>query len=221
VNVHRCPVTCDQVHRYYYYSRTSIRSYEQQRVHNARVCNTIDMRTGGHCHGQPRYDQLMLHSYLLLESCQINFSVTVLYSMQYGQNISSLEYNLYYISLKWSLSRPVTSCPVQNRRPNGSADRAKNWHKHSLGLLCDEDSRVGDRECALMRATRVNVCEKHQNESEVPEYRDGTGRQSRREREARVWCARSAHRARSAKQKNDTGARTSDPAQPNICPTLD
>jgi hypothetical protein len=44
----------------------------------------------------------------------------------------------------------VLSCPVY-RRPDGWADRAENWHTHSLEL-CDEDMGVGDHECAFMRA---------------------------------------------------------------------
>jgi hypothetical protein len=66
-----------------------------------------------------------------------------------------------------------------------------------------------------------------ENELEAREYRDGTGRSNCREREVRVWGARCAHIALSAKKKKvayfqtDTGARTSDPAQPNFCPTPD
>jgi hypothetical protein len=54
----------------------------------------------------------------------------------------------------------VTFCPVQYRRPNGLADRAENWHKHSLEL-CDEDRGVGDPKCVFMRALRAQTCAHH------------------------------------------------------------
>jgi hypothetical protein len=68
--------------------------------------------------------------------------------------------SLYYIFLKWFVSRSVLFCPVQHRRSNGWADRAQNWYKHSLEL-CDEDRLVVDRECALMRALRAQTCAHH------------------------------------------------------------
>jgi hypothetical protein len=57
--------------------------------------------------------------------------------------------------LYFSKMGSVTFCPVQYRRPNGWADLAENWHKHSLEL-CDED-----RKCALMRVQRAPTCEQH------------------------------------------------------------
>jgi hypothetical protein len=64
---------------------------------------------------------------------------------------------VYYISLKWPLSCVVLCCVVRYSRPNGWADRAEHWHKHSLEL-CDEDMGLSDRECELMRALRAQTC---------------------------------------------------------------
>jgi hypothetical protein len=68
--------------------------------------------------------------------------------------------SLYHSSLKWSLSRSVLFFSVQYWRPNGWADRDQHWHKHALGL-CDEDSGVDDRECALMRAQCAKMRAQH------------------------------------------------------------
>jgi hypothetical protein len=47
--------------------------------------------------------------------------------------------------------------PVQRWRPNGCTDRGPNWFKHSLGQSA-QFTRVGDRECAFMRALRAQTC---------------------------------------------------------------
>jgi hypothetical protein len=81
---------------------------------------------------------------------------------------------------------------------------------------------------AIGAAQPIRASAERENEREAPEYMDGTGCSNCRECELRVWGARCAHIARSAEQKQivaysqtDTGARTSDPAQPNLCPPTD
>jgi hypothetical protein len=48
----------------------------------------------------------------------------------------------------------------QRWRPNGRTDRNPNWYKHSLGQS-SQFTRVGDRECALMRGMRAQTCARH------------------------------------------------------------
>jgi hypothetical protein len=64
-----------------------------------------------------------------------------------------------------------------------------------------------------------------ENEREARVYRDRTGCSNCPECEVRVWGARCAHIAEQneivAYSQTDTGARTSDPAKPNFCPTPD
>jgi hypothetical protein len=69
--------------------------------------------------------------------------------------------SIFYVSKMASvLCGSVLFCPVRYRRPNGWADRAENWHKHSLEL-CDEDMGVGHHKCASMRVHRAQTCVQH------------------------------------------------------------
>jgi hypothetical protein len=122
---------------------------------------------------------------------------------------------------------------IQLGRPNDRVYRAPHWNKHSLGQWV-EIMGVGDPECALMRALRAQTCAQPctssidgQTTGHI-EYRDGTGCSNCRECEVRVCGACCAHIAHSAEKnkivaysQTDTGARTSDPPQPNFCPTPD
>jgi hypothetical protein len=78
------------------------------------------------------------------------------------------------------------------------------------------------------RAARNRGAAANPREQEARVFRDGLGRSNCRECEVRVCGARCAHIARNAEQnkivaysQTDTGARTSDQAQPNFCPTPD
>jgi hypothetical protein len=53
-----------------------------------------------------------------------------------------------------------TTLHIQRWRTNGLTDRELNWYKHSLGQSA-QFTRVGDRECAFMRALRAQTCAHH------------------------------------------------------------
>jgi hypothetical protein len=49
---------------------------------------------------------------------------------------------------------------IQHRPPNGWADRAPHWYKHSLEQWA-EAMGIGDRGCSLMHALRTQTCAQH------------------------------------------------------------
>jgi hypothetical protein len=70
--------------------------------------------------------------------------------------------HLYYISVKWSLSRSVTFCPVlsiiggQTAGPIGTKIGTNTHWDYAMKIW-----GVDDRECALMRALRAQTCVHH------------------------------------------------------------
>jgi hypothetical protein len=49
---------------------------------------------------------------------------------------------------------------IQRWRPSGCTDRDPNCYKHSLGKSA-QFTRVGDRDCAFLRALRAQTCAQH------------------------------------------------------------
>jgi hypothetical protein len=76
-----------------------------------------------------------------------------------------------------------TAPHIHHRRPNGWVDRGPNWYKHSFGQweevmgVCVRAARA----IGVVQPSRASA--EHENEREGREYRDGTGRRNRRERE--------------------------------------